>query len=128
MDRVRIDKWLWAARFFRSRALAKEAVAGGKVHVNGLRVKPSKEIMQGENIEIRRGWEQLEVEVTGVSDQRRSAPLAATLYRETSASIEARARRAEARKQQAVTHSPPARKPTKKQRRQIHRFRQLDDL
>ena len=81
--RVRIDKWLWAARFFKTRAIAKQAIEGGKVQCEGNRVKASKEIEVGMEIRLRQGFDEKTVIVTGLSDQRRGAPEAQQLYRET---------------------------------------------
>ena len=90
MERVRIDKWLWAARFFKTRAAATEAVLGGHVQVGGSRVKPAKEIRAGDRIDVRRGEISWTVVVTGIADRRGSATVAATLYDETPESAEAR--------------------------------------
>lgn len=120
--KVRLDKWLWAARFFKTRAKAKEAIDGGKVQVEGVRAKPSKEIKVGETIKIRQGWDEKLVEVKALSEQRRGAPEAAALYEETRESIEKRLTIAAQRKA-AGGHIVSAR-PSKKDRRQIHRFRQ----
>ncbi|MCX2780696.1 RNA-binding S4 domain-containing protein [Microbulbifer thermotolerans] len=120
MDKVRIDKWLWAARFFKTRSLAKQAIEGGKVHADGQRLKPSKEITPGITLSIRQGWDLVEVEVLALSDQRRGADIARTLYRETEDSI---ARREQARaERQASNAGIRTERPNKKQRRQIHRF------
>lgn len=123
MDKVRIDKWLWAARFYKTRSIAKQAIEGGKVHIDGQRVKASKEIETGTLIRLRQGWEMKEVEVLALSDQRKSASLAQQLYRETESSLERRQSEAEQRKT-AQGLIPGARgKPTTRQRRQIHRFK-----
>ncbi|WP_019603730.1 RNA-binding S4 domain-containing protein [Teredinibacter turnerae] len=129
MEKVRIDKWLWAARFFKTRSLAKQAIDGGKVHVQGHRVKPSKDLELGMSLSIRQGWDEKIVEVIGLSDQRRGAPEAALLYRETEASIAARELKAAQRKAMGNADLRTATKPTTKQRRQIHRFKRiiLDD-
>ncbi|WP_323846338.1 RNA-binding S4 domain-containing protein [Microbulbifer magnicolonia] len=120
MDKVRIDKWLWAARFYKTRSLAKQAIEGGKVHADGQRVKASKEITTGITLSIRQGWDQVEVEVLALSDQRRGADIARTLYQETEASAAKREQaRAERQASNAALHSE---RPNKKQRRQIHRF------
>lgn len=123
MNGVRLDKWLWAARFFKTRALAKSAVESGKVKLNGARSKPSKLLISGETLSIRQSWEEKIVTVLALSEQRRSAPEAAQLYRETEASIAAREERAAARKALADTSPVPSQRPSKKQRRQIHRFK-----
>ena len=127
MDKIRIDKWLWAARFFKTRGLAKKAIEGGKVKVDGQRPKVSKEIIVGMLITVRQGWDEKIVEVTGLSDQRRGAPEAALLYSETSESIEQRENLAVQRKQANAIAGQGEGRPTKKQRRQIHRFR-IDHL
>ncbi len=125
MEKVRIDKWLWAARFFKTRSLAKQAIEGGKVHADGQRVKASKEITTGTTLGIRQGWDLVEVEVLTLSDQRRGADIARTLYRETEASI---AKREQARSErQASNAGIRSDRPNKKQRRQIHRFLREQD-
>ncbi|TVZ37242.1 ribosome-associated heat shock protein Hsp15 [Alteromonadaceae bacterium 2753L.S.0a.02] len=126
MDKVRIDKWLWAARFFKTRSLAKQAVDGGKVHLNGQRLKPSKDIEVGMELSIRQGWDEKVVLVTALSEQRRSAPEAALLYQETDSSIKARALKAEQRKAMGNSQLASQGKPTSKQRRQIHRFKRIN--
>ncbi|WP_445365263.1 RNA-binding S4 domain-containing protein [Microbulbifer sp. ANSA001] len=120
MEKVRIDKWLWAARFFKTRSIAKQAIDGGKVHADGQRVKASKEVSVGAVLSIRQGWDQLEVEVIALSDQRRSTDIARTLYRETDESIDRRER--ERSERQAANAGIQRERPNKKQRRQIHRF------
>src|SRR6187402_2703438 len=92
-EKVRLDKWLWAARFFKTRSLAKQAIDGGKIHCDGQRVKASKEISTGINLTIRQGLEEKTVLVTALSDQRRGAPEAALLYTETEASLAEREKR-----------------------------------
>ena len=94
--KVRIDKWLWAARFFKTRSLAKAAIEGGKVQLAGQQVKVSREVVPGDILRIRQGWDEREVKVMATSEQRRAAPIAQTLYEETEASVERRARAAEA--------------------------------
>ena len=123
-QKLRLDKWLWAARFFKTRSLAKAAIEGGKVHLGGSRVKVSKEISVGDSLQIRQGWDEKIVVVTALSGQRRSASLAQQLYRETEASIERRDAAAAARKAAGGMIDRPARRPTKKQRRQIHKFKE----
>lgn len=120
---VRIDKWLWAARFYKTRSIAKQAVEGGKVQYNGQRSKSSKLVEPGAEIRVRCGWDDRVVRVLQVSDQRRGASEAAKLYAELESSIAARdARTAERRAlRQAAPHHDS--RPNKKQRRQIHRFR-----
>ncbi|MEQ8802882.1 RNA-binding S4 domain-containing protein [Haliea sp.] len=122
--KLRLDKWLWAARFFKTRSLAKAAIEGGKVQLDGQRVKVSKEVAVGDRLQIRQGWDQREVVVEALSDQRRSAPEAQQLYAETEASVAKRESEAAARKAAGGMIERPAHRPTKKQRRQIHRFKE----
>lgn len=125
---VRLDKWLWAARFFRTRSLAKQAIEGGKVQYNGARCKVSKDVEIGALLKIRSGWDDKIVEVLALSDQRRGAPEAALLYRETDASVAAREKAAADRKALGPASSLLGReRPNKKQRRQIHRFKNQFD-
>src|SRR3954469_11051152 len=98
MDRVRIDKWLWAARFFKTRGAATEAVTGGHVHVNGERVKPARDVKEGDRLEIRRGQMRFTVTVTGLADRRGPASAAAGLYEEDPKSIAARQKQREERR------------------------------
>lgn len=124
MDKVRLDKWLWAARFFKTRSLAKAAVEGGKVQLAGQRVKVSREIAVGDTLHIRQGWDERIIEIRALSDQRRGAPEAQLLYEETAASVARREADAAARKAAGGMIDRPAHRPTKKQRRQIHRFKE----
>ncbi|MFM2480603.1 ribosome-associated heat shock protein Hsp15 [Celerinatantimonas sp. YJH-8] len=119
---VRLDKWLWAARFFKTRALAREMIAGGKVHYNQQRCKPSKIVEAGALISLWQGNVPREVLVVQLSDKRGSAPVAQTLYQETDASLAKRTLMAE---QQRLQPKPlaPERRPDKKQRRQILQFK-----
>ena len=123
-DKVRLDKWLWAARFFKTRALAKAAIEGGKVQHRGERCKPGKEPKIGDEYLIRTGFDERTVRVLALSDVRRGAPEAQLLYQETEESIARREEAARQRKAGALGIETDGR-PTKKQRRQIHRF--LDD-
>ena len=127
MEKLRIDKWLWAARFFKTRSLAKAAIEGGKVQLDGQRVKVSREISVGDRLRIRQGWDERDVVVEALSDQRRGAPEAQTLYRETEESIARRQQSAQARKLAGGMTERPARRPDKRARRQIHRFRDLNE-
>ena len=121
----RIGKWLWAARFFKTRSLAKQAIEGGKVHYNGQRTKTSKAVEVGAEIKVRCGWDDKIVLVLELSDQRRNATEASKLYRETPASIAEREAHAAARKAAGGAATALSNRPTKKQRRQIHRFKQI---
>ncbi|MEK9988522.1 MAG: S4 domain-containing protein [Halieaceae bacterium] len=125
-SKVRVDKWLWAARFFKTRTLAKTAIEGGKVQIDGQRVKVSREIAPGDVLRVRQGWDEREVVVAAVSDQRRAAPIAQTLYEETQESIERRSRAAEARKA-AGAISRPTQKPGKHERKALERLRKQFD-
>lgn len=119
---VRLDKWLWAARFFKTRALAIEAVAGGKVHVNGQRVKPSRAVQLGDRVQVRKGPVELTVIVRALSAQRGPAPVARTLYEETPESVAARERLAEQRRLASAATPAPDSRPSKRDRRKIIRF------
>jgi ribosome-associated heat shock protein Hsp15 len=121
-NRLRLDKWLWAARFFKTRSLAKAAIEGGKVQVAGHRVKVAKEISVGEQIQLRQGYDEKIVVVQTLSNQRRGAPEAQLLYQETAESAAKREAAAAARKA-AGGMIDRVQRPTKKQRRQIHRFK-----
>ncbi len=122
-DRLRLDKWLWAARFFKTRSLAKAAIEGGKVQLAGQRVKVSKEVCAGDTLQVRQGWDERVVQVLALSDQRRGAAEAQLLYEETAASIARREAESAARKAAGGMIDRPAQRPNKKQRRQIHRFK-----
>jgi ribosome-associated heat shock protein Hsp15 len=122
--RVRIDKWLWAARFFKTRSLAADAVAAGKVEVNEERVKPAKLIQIGDSINVRLGPYVHVVQVRGLSERRGPATVAATLYEETAESVAARAKLAEQlRMAPAAFVYEEKGRPTKRDRREIDRFR-----
>ncbi len=122
---VRIDKWLWAARFFKTRSLATEMVNGGHIQCNGDRLKPSKGVQVGDILNIVRNQERYTITVTALAEKRGSATLAQTLYQEDEESIKARQEKHLLRKLNA---SPaPERRPDKKARRQIIRFRRKED-
>ncbi len=123
MDAIRLDKWLWAARFFKTRPLATEAVNGGKVHLNGNRVKAGRLVHVGDVLQIQRGPSMYEVVVKGMNKQRRPASEMDQLYEETEDSIQSRQQLAELRKMAAGTRAAPARKPDKHQRKHIVRFK-----
>ena len=125
-SKVRIDKWLWAARFFKTRSLAKTAIEGGKVLLAGQKVKVSREVVPGDMLRIRQGWDEREVKVIATSEQRRAAPIAQSLYEETEASIERRSRAAEAR-QAAGTLARPSQRPGKHERKALERLRKQFD-
>lgn len=125
--KLRIDKWLWAARFFKTRSLAKTAIEGGKVQLDGQRVKVSKEVSIGDRLTVRQGWDEREIIVRALSDQRKGAPIAQTLYEETEASIAKREREAAARRA-AGSLARPDHRPDKYARRQLTKLRrELED-
>ena len=124
---IRLDKWLWAARFYKTRATAREMVQGGKVFYDGQRSKPSKAVEIGAIIKLRQGNEERAVEIIQLSDQRRGAPQAQLLYQETQQSIELREKNAELRRLHILDNPHPERRPDKKQRRKIIQFKSQDN-
>ncbi|MFU2059107.1 ribosome-associated heat shock protein Hsp15 [Avibacterium volantium] len=125
-NEVRLDKWLWAARFYKTRTIAKEMIDGGKVHYNNQRTKPNKTVEVGALIKLRQGNEEKEVQVLALSNQRRGAPETQLLYQETPESIEKREKFAIARKYQALAMPNPERRPNKKERRDLLKFKYQD--
>ena len=123
-EKLRLDKWLWAARFFKTRSLAKQAIEGGKVQLDGNRVKVSKEISVDDKLTVRQGWDERDITVLALSAQRRGAPEAQLLYEESAHSVQRREEAAAARKAAGGMLNRPETRPTKKQRRQIHRFKE----
>ncbi|MEM1145910.1 MAG: S4 domain-containing protein [Pseudomonadota bacterium] len=126
MEKLRIDKWLWAARFFKTRSLAKAAIEGGKVRIDGQRIKVSREVSAGDWLRVLQGWDEREIQVLKLSDQRRGASEAQTLYTESEASIERRQQSAQARKLAGGMTERPINRPDKRERRQIRKFKDLD--
>ncbi|MDF7661485.1 ribosome-associated heat shock protein Hsp15 [Erwiniaceae bacterium L1_54_6] len=124
---VRLDKWLWAARFYKTRAIAREMVEGGKVHYNRQRSKPSKLVELEAELTLRQGNDERTVIITAISDQRRPATEAQALYAETAASIEKREKLALARKMNALSMPHPDRRPDKKERRDLMKFKLSGD-
>ena len=120
-EKVRVDKWLWAARFFKTRSLATEAVDGGKVDVNGTRVKPAKLVGPGDEVRVRVGPQLFVVRVTDTAERRGSAEVAATLYEETEESRAARDRAREVARLSPITFDEG--KPDKRDRRDARKFR-----
>lgn len=127
-ERVRLDKWLWAARFYKTRNLAKSAIEGGKVHYNDQRCKPGKLTEVGARLKFRQGWQERTVIVDALSDRRRGAPEAQLLYHETEESVRQREEMAWQRKTMQAAQLPPARRPSKKDRRNIQRFKDQNGL
>jgi ribosome-associated heat shock protein Hsp15 len=127
-DKLRIDKWLWAARFYKTRTLAKQAIDGGKIHCDGQRVKPSKEAVVGLTLTIRQDWDEKTVVITALSGQRRGAPEAALLYQETEESKTLREQRSAERKAGLGNYIISDHRPSKKERRHIHRFQRINLL
>jgi ribosome-associated heat shock protein Hsp15 len=123
MENVRIDKWLWAARFFKTRSLATDAVLAGHVQVNGSRVKPSKDVRVGDELELRIGAVTWSVEVTALGDKRGSATLARTLYAETPESRETREEQALQRRLARPPGADLGERPTKQDRRRLDALR-----
>ena len=123
---VRLDKWLWAARFYKTRALAREMIEGGKVHYNGQRSKPGKVVELNATLTLRQGNDDRTVLIVGISEQRRPANEATALYEETQESIEKREKVALARKMNSLTMPHPDRRPDKKERRDLMKFKHGD--
>ena len=127
MDRLRIDKWLWAARFYKTRTLASEEIDKGRVQVNGVAVKPARELKAGDSVLLRNGPISRTVTVLAISDKRGPAPVAALLYQETEDSIRQRQQAAEQRRlapEPALSLSQG--RPTKRDRRDTEQLRQHD--
>ncbi|MCK8046393.1 MULTISPECIES: ribosome-associated heat shock protein Hsp15 [Shewanella] len=122
--KVRLDKWLWAARFYKTRAISKEMINGGKVHYNGQRTKSSKFAEVGATIRLRQGHDEKEIVIKQLSEYRQKGSIAQTLYEETPQSIAKRETYAEQRRLNILNNPAPAQKPDKKQRRQIMRFKE----
>ncbi|OIN05559.1 ribosome-associated heat shock protein Hsp15 [Oceanisphaera psychrotolerans] len=121
---IRLDKWLWAARFYKTRSLARTMIDGGKVHYNGQRSKPSKQVEVGALIRLRQGNDEKEVVVLELSEHRGKAEQAQRLYRETEDSIKQRDKNAEARKLNSQFAPSPERRPDKKERRTLLKIKQ----
>jgi ribosome-associated heat shock protein Hsp15 len=121
---LRFDKWLWAARFYKTRSLATAAVEGGKIKLNGVAVKPAREVKVGDRLTLRLGDEDWEVVVEGLNEQRRPAPEARLLYRESEESVRRRAQAAELRRLAPTPAADNKGRPSKRERRQLIRFRE----
>jgi len=126
-DKVRIDKWLWAARFFKTRSMAARAVSGGKVHVNGARIKPARIVQPGDELRIRRGELEFIVIIQDVSGKRRPAREAQLLYEETEDSLRLRENMRELKRLEATDRMyGPMKRPDKRDRRKIRKFTRKD--
>ena len=125
---VRLDLWLWAARFYKTRALAKAAVTGGKVRVNAQPCKPAKALHIGDMVSLVQGNEALEVRACGLSEQRASAAIAVTLYTERAESLAKRLSLREQLRLQRLGYQAPASKPDKRDRRKISQFESVENL
>ena len=128
MDKVRIDKWLWAARFYKTRAMATEAINGGHVHLNGQRIKPARIVSTGDEITITKAPYTFIIHVKALSGKRGSATIAQTLYEETQ---DSQAQREALRQQQrlhALNNPSPKKRPDKQQRRKIIRFKNINEV
>lgn len=125
VESMRVDKWLWAARFFKTRSISKAAIEGGKVHHNGERVKVSKEVRVGMELTIQQGFERKTIMIKALSANRGAAPIAQQLYEETEVSVARRELLATQRKLHNLAR--PEHRPSKKDRRQISKFKQDND-
>jgi ribosome-associated heat shock protein Hsp15 len=125
-ERMRLDKWLWAARFFKTRQIAAEAVQGGKVHLNGQRCKPGKDVRVGSQLSISKGPFDWEIEILVLPKQRRPASEAKDFYQESESSHEKRQKLTAQIRAENASRPQPDHKPNKRERRLIHRFKQVD--
>lgn len=123
MTNVRMDKWLWAARFFKTRALAAKACDLGRIHSNGIEAKPARDVREGDHLKIRNERGEFQIEVLKLSDVRGPAAVAQALYRETDESRALRLKLAEERKAMLQFETLPEGRPSKRDRREINRFR-----
>ncbi|CAI8162431.1 MAG: Heat shock protein 15 [Pseudidiomarina mangrovi] len=123
IESIRLDKYLWAARFAKTRSVARDLVQSGKVTVNGQKVKPAKTVQVGDLVKCPRGNDVYEIEIIALSEQRRSAQEAAKLFQETTESQNKREAQAELRKLNALYNPHPDTKPDKKQRRDLLKFK-----
>lgn len=128
LDQIRIDRWLWAARFYKTRSRAKVAIVGGKIVVNGAKAKPSREVRVCDNLSIRRGNDEIDIVVVALSDQRGPANVAQALYSETSDSIERRAALKAQRRMERAGLRMPKSKPSKRDRRHLMRMKSKTGL
>lgn len=127
-DAVRLDVWLWAARFFKTRSLAKQMIESGRIEVNGAACKPSRAVRVADTLRIARGEDRYEIVVQGLSENRGPASVAQALYRETDESRDARLAAATQRRLEATGYEKPATKPDKRARRLIRALGDIDSL
>ncbi len=125
-DQQRLDKWLWAARFFKTRPLAAQAISGGKVHLNGERVKPSRNVKPGDQLQITRGQFEFKLTIVGLNKNRRPAVEAQALYLEDETSVEKRKQLAQSLKILNANMPHSEKRPSKKQRRQIVKLKRVE--
>ena len=125
-EKIRLDKWLWAARFFKTRSLASKAVSGGHVHLGGSRVKPSRTVQVGDRLQVKRGEEEFTIDIMALSSRRGPATVARTLYEETGESLVLRETAHEQRRLIRTPTSRPEGKPDKRDRRKIRKFIRKD--
>ena len=126
MEQTRLDRWLWAARFFKTRGSATEAVAGGRVHLNGARAKPAKEVRPGDSLEITVSGARREVVVLEIAEKRGSGSVAATLYAETPESVARREQQALERRFARPPGADLGARPTKRDRRRLDALRRAE--
>ena len=124
-ERVRLDQWLWAARFYRTRAMAKTAIDAGQIEVGGQRSKPSRPVRPGDRVRIFRPLFNIDVDVIGLSETRKDATTAALLYAETPESVDQRTRLVAAQKLARAGLVPPVTKPEKHERREIRKLKAM---
>lgn len=127
-QKVRLDKWLWAARFYKTRSIATDMINGGKVHYNGQRCKASKHVEVGATVKLRQGYDEKVVTIEAISAKRQNFTIAQTLYKETAESVQNREAEALARQQSAAFSPRPDSKPDKKQRRTLINFKNSDSF
>ncbi len=126
VNAIRLDKWLWAARFFKTRSIAAKAVNGGKVHLNGARIKAAKNVQDGDELVVSKGPYEFRITVLAVSPYRRPAVEARLLYEESEESIREREKQRDLKRMMNAGHSPPSGKPGKRDRRKIKEFIRKD--
>ncbi len=127
-QKVRLDKWLWAARFYKTRSIATDMINGGKVHYNGQRCKASKNVEVGATVKLRQGYDEKTIVIEAISAKRQNFTIAQTLYSETPESVELREAESLARQQSAAFSPRPETKPDKKQRRTLINFKNSDSF